>query len=436
MPRKQKTVVMVVLLATALGACSQAPRPGVKMRSLATDIGLGVVRPASATTPETFPPLNIPDGFTPPPSIVVTPKPFCPAAGLFDFADPTIQDMSGRPANGAYLWRYKLKVAEADEARALFGHEIYTDFTGQATLKDNTTVERFGARTVRLQADQLEPIFTNKDLIASDPDLNTPAVENPQEVRDHFRKGAFQYALQETPPFGFPAMGPTMLSLARTDIFRVQPQSYASRPEAPSDQGKGLALLDTLWAEGDPKKQLEQTPYLMFEPLPNLFPTPASIGNIVRWGFAVPSIDSRSILVAFAAPTLLLSLASGRQPTEEELALIQKAATPGPRVSNAFTGQISGIQTVDACGALVDAYLVKGTLVTTRDDVRHVLDYQYAVAPQMGGMIVYQRLAYPSTQSSVSLRGEPGTPTDRELVPSQKPRIVYEASIADLDPSS
>jgi hypothetical protein len=426
MPRKQKTVVMVVLLATALGACSQAPRPGVKMRSLATDIGLGVVRPASATAPEAFPPINIPPGFQGPPPIVVTPRPFCPEAGLFDFADPTVQDFASQPAKGAYLWRYKLKAAEADEATALFGHDIFTDFGGVQKLQDNTDVERFGVRSVRLQSDQIEPIFTNKD-------TGTP-IENPQEVRDHFNKGAFQYSLVEQPPFGFPSMGPTVFSLGREDIFRVQPASYASRPEAPSDLGEGLALVDTLWAEGDPKKQLEQTPYFMFEELPNLFPTPASIGNIVRWGFASQSVDARTLAVPFLAPGIAAGLASGRTPSDDEMALLQKAATPGPRVSNAFTGQVTGIQTVDACGDLVDAYLVKGTLVTTRDDLRHVFDYSYAVAPQIGGMIVYQRLAYPATQTSLSLRGEPGTPTDTEIVPSQKPRIVYEASMARLNP--
>ncbi len=259
-------------------------------------------------------------------------------------------------------------------------------------------IERFGYHTIT----------------ASTPDVVEAVLKANPVSPEQFDRGAIDFTTNEYPPFGWPSMGPSPLSFNRGDIFRSQPASYASTDAAPQDAGKGVQLLLTTFAEGDPTKPANADSWLMADtPVPNLFPTPATVGNIIRWQVASQSLNP-----------LLLAVPNAPQ-------FAQQAITEqGPKIGLAFNGQIAGVQTFDACGDLIDAYLVKGQLVETRDEQVWKFDYSYAVSPQLGGLIVGEKLAYPATQAAVSLKNP-----DKELSAAVKPTIVYESSIGSLKPT-
>lgn len=371
MLRRSKPLAAALVLIATLAACSQPARPGVKVKSLATDLGLGVVLQAAATDePLDLPPLgDLPiyrGRVTPPPPVSA-----CPEAGLFDFPEKeATPDLTALPPEGTYRWKYDVTIANREEAKKTF-----------AILPPADTARVFGSHTVRATAQDLAEAggeIIGGDVGAPDQDPVTTA-PNPID------RGSINYTVDTFPGLG---MGPN--TFVRGDRVRAQNSSYADTERTSDDAGEGVSLFTTGWAEGDLSDAKTIKSWLLVHAPPlTLLPLPAT-----------PGLDVKSVSTGHGInPAIIAGSPSGLE--------------NGPQMSFVIDGKVLGRRAFDACGEMIDAWFVNGTMTMVRDGTATTFDYDYGIATQLGGLVVYERYAYPA----------------------EKPVIVVESSIGQAKPT-
>ena len=161
--------------------------------------------------------------------------------------------------------------------------------------------------------------------------------------------------------------------------YRVVPTSNTGsvpNPPAPapavSDAGRGVYLVSIIYRDKEDDQDVEQR----FEPSNPLLllPFPVEDGGMIN--------------------------ASGTDPQT------------GAQVT--ITGQIKGKKQVDACGERVDSWFVDAVETLRYNDPESFqtetieADYNYGVAPQFGGMLVYERVEAPQDGPIVTIEARVG----------------------------
>lgn len=405
MLRKYKPFALGLALTALLAGCAQTPDPGVRLRSVSTDLGLGLIRDVRR---ESLPPLpelgELPDPPRPPFNSQ-KPKPVCPEAGLFEFADaeagPTI---SARPLVGDYRWKYRLNVIDPERAEPFVG--------GAAKL-----ALRFAQRTEELQKGSLE-FFGNRSVDALNPDLAeaaTTATGSTALVRD-----SYQFTVSET--FGV-SPWPTIHNLGGGDRIRVQPASYGDTTNTQRDEGEGVSIFFTAWGESEDIDGFPENLRAWLMPLVG-----TSAGGPVNTNSPEPPQGGgphlHLIHFPVAAGQTIFSVARGQGVNPAVLAGDPNAVTQlGPRYDILLEGRVVGRRQIDACGEMVDGWYVDGKITLIRNGGSPlVMDYDYEIAPQMGGMIIYQRWAFPFPEGTTGFS-------------APDPAYVIEASIGQAKPA-
>lgn len=161
--------------------------------------------------------------------------------------------------------------------------------------------------------------------------------------------------------------------------YRVVPSSNTRsvpNPPAPapavSDAGRGVYLVSIIYRDEEDGEEVEQR----FEP---------------------------------SNPLLLLPF-----PVEDGAMINASGTDPQTGAQVTITGQIKGKKQVDACGERVDSWFVDATETLRYSDPETFqtetieADYDYGVAPQFGGMLVYERVKAPKDGPIVSIEARVG----------------------------
>lgn len=377
MSRRSRSLASALALAALLSACGQPARPGVRVRSVATDLGLGVVLAQDKTAgPIALPPLeDLPIYHNP----VVVPPPAlsCRNAGQLDFPEePATPNITSKPEEGIYRWKYDIQIKNREEA------EKYFPFHGG--LPAGNELRTYGVREVR----------------AVTPDIVEAGLGASGET---FDRGSFDYTVDT-----YPGLGIGEHTIQRGDTIRVQPSSYADTDQTAGDQGEGVSLLITGWSEGERSDPATFKSWLMVHAPPlQLISLPVnaaafSAGAVVT-GVTVENLDVKSASSGRAVDAAVLGA-----PNNPAGAAATAAGTAGPQMSFVLNGQVMGRRPIDACGDMVDSWFVDADMTIMRDATVLAMDYDYGIATQLGGLVVYERFAIPKTDPVIIIESSIG----------------------------
>jgi hypothetical protein len=162
--------------------------------------------------------------------------------------------------------------------------------------------------------------------------------------------------------------------------YRVVPTGNASsvpNPPAPapavSDAGRGVYLVSIIYRDKDGDRDIEQR----FEP---------------------------------SNPLQLLAF-----PVEDGAMIDSSGTDPQTGAQVRIQGRVKGKKQVDACGDRVDSWFVDATQTLRYNDPETFqtqtieADYNYGVAPQFGGMLVYERVKAPRDGPIVTIEARVGS---------------------------
>jgi hypothetical protein len=326
--------VFAVLL-SACGSGNAEDRRGIGVRSINTDVGLGVEvqlgAPANIVVQQTQrrPEQRLPS-FTLPPIVPPTSAPTrpCPAAGPFDFpAKETGTFPTARPPAGDYPW--KIEGTAVEDPIDLFETRRIFDIRDDSASSD---------------------AFTFKQ-------TQTFLVDD--------RRGAGTL----------------------TTTFRVVPTSAAQTSTTRSDAGRGVFIVSIRF---DGKDSEGRRVISEFNPTPAVqlmaFPVKdgAGVGGTTPTQTGSRSIDS------------------------------SRGTDPASGAQLTITGNVKGKKQVDACGKRVDSWFTDAEQVFTFTDERtgqtETLEsnYDYGIAPQYGGMLVYEHTDAPKEGPTIRVDARVG----------------------------
>jgi hypothetical protein len=329
MSRKFRWGGLILVCALVFSSCGSAggDQQGVGVRSINTDVGLGVEvqlgAPANVVVEQTQRrrPDQRPPRFTLPPIVQPTAAPTrpCPAAGPFDFpAEETGTVAQGRPKPGNYAWKI--------EGRAY----------GSAGVEE---IDQFETRTIADVQD---------DPASSD----AFSFKQTQTFLIDDRRGAGTL----------------------TTTFRVVPTSPGQTDTTRSDAGRGVFIVSIVFNGKDEEGRNITSE---FNPVP----------AVQIMGFPVKDGGG----VAGSTPTQ-----TGARPVESSA-----GTDPGSGAQLRVTGTVKGKKQVDACGQRIDSWFTDAQQTFTYTDDRtgqtQTLEsnYDYAIAPQFGGMLVSEHTEAP-----------------------------------------
>lgn len=312
MRRSHRLLGVLGVSLVLLSSCGEGegPRAGVGVRSINTNVGLGVeleaVAPATVIAQKPPRRLAKPSSTLPPLEFEI-PKPTtrpCPAAGPFDFPDiETGVEPRGRPAEGEYPWKLD------GEAR-----------TGSGVFEVD--------------------IFETRKILNVEDHPSIPGAFTFEEQRDTF-------------------IDERQNRVIITTRFRVVPDPAVQHEQVPNDAGKGLFI------EGQVTEGKD------------------SEGNDFRQeSNFVPAVQ----LIAF--------------PVKDGTVTNSTGTDPSTAAQLTINGEVKGKKQVDACGDRVDAWFVDAVQnfrYTTENGQTETIEtnLDYGVAPQFGGMLVFEHIDQP-----------------------------------------
>lgn len=409
----KRPLAYALMLGIGLTACASPALPGVRVRAVGTDLGLGLLDVQNAAAgPASLP--ELPDFVPRPPFQFDPPEPvaFCPTADFLEFPEPTTPSVRGGagldeyPLPGDYRWVHDLTVIDPERANQLLGRDDLEEGTFR------TYGEREVRGKVRDGGEQLSENFT-------DP-ANDATGQNATVAR-----GSYQFTEDMRP-----GLLPNARTFSRSDIYRVQPFSYADNnepQETNADAGESVVAILTGWNEynEDAEDANDFSSWLMvYSPPPILLQFPVSIGQRVRWVTGGQPVNA---LLATLIPSGS-SLPDPSRITPEELAAAGASAF-GPRYTFDYDGMVTSTTVVDACGDPLAAWLIEGTLTIGVDGDLFKIGYDYAVATQFGGLIVYERFTAPAPERVERLKDPPTDLNERV-----EAAYVLEAFIGSITP--
>lgn len=324
MQRRGRLAASLILGVIVLGACSSdgnGDRPGVGVRSINTNIGLGIeledVAPPNTAVPAARAPrrtLDAPEETVPPFEFDIparTNRP-CPVAGPFDFPDVEASvEPQGRPAAGAYDWKADGEIT-----------------TGSGVF----TIDLLDTRTIA-------------------------NVEDHPSIPDAFTFEVTENVVDERQNRG-----------TITTRYRITPRPFVEQEQLPNDAGKGLFIEARIFKGTD------------------------SQGRPVESEFnPVPAIQ----LMAF--------------PVQDGAAIDSRGTDPATLAEESVVGVVKGHKQIDACGDRVDTWFVDADRTFRYTDSRtgqtqtEESNYDYGVATQFGGLIIYEHLDVPKDAPVLTL---------------------------------
>jgi hypothetical protein len=336
MRRELRLAALLCVLGVLLGACGAeaADKRGVGVRSINTDIGLGVEvqlgAPGAVVVQQTEPrrPSQQPPRFTLPPIIQPTAAPMreCPAAGPFDFpAKETGTFPTSRPPAGTYPWKIEGKDVDAD-------------------------IDEFETRK----------IFDIQD--------------------DSTSSDAFTFKQTQTFLIGRPTG-------TLTTTFRVVPTSPGQTQTTRSDVGRGVFIVSVHFEGKDDE------------------------GRTVTGDF-----NPRPAVQLIAFPVKDGAGVGGTTPTQTGSQSINTSSGTDPSTGAqlTITGKVKGKMQVDACGKRVDSWFTDAVQRYTFTDDRsgqtqtYETNYDYGIAPQYGGMLVFEHTEAPNDSPAITVNARVG----------------------------